>query len=265
MNLYIGKDGKQLGPFAKEQVLPMVEAGLFSPTDLGWHDGIPNWIPLHELLGVSLPASSHPSPPLLPSTEATRNTASRPASSLTKSTKEEAAAQTIKVDLAMRWLMTSTGAGVLLEFAPNRHFLVMAIISTVFEAIYCSILHYRCWSALPERFRATTPARAVGFLFIPFFNFYWAFVTWPKLVKGLEAWEKSRGRASTENLHALALGCAATLVASFLLFQVPLIAMMLDITFAILFYSLYTKVAASINAIQQEDKIVMVGAAVRVQ
>ena len=45
-------------------------------------------------------------------------------------------------------------------------------------------LHYRCWEALPERFRATSPGQAVGYLFIPLFNFYWAFISFPKLAAG---------------------------------------------------------------------------------
>ncbi len=35
---------------------------------------------------------------------------------------------------------------------------------------------YKCWSLIPQGWARTTPGKAVGFLFIPFFNLYWMFV-----------------------------------------------------------------------------------------
>ena len=46
---------------------------------------------------------------------------------------------------------------------------------------WCMHLH-RLWSALPENARSTTPGKAIGFLFIPFFNFYWYFRSYVGLV-----------------------------------------------------------------------------------
>ena len=36
-------------------------------------------------------------------------------------------------------------------------------------------LYYRAWKAIQDGYARTTPAKAVGFLFIPFFNAYWMF------------------------------------------------------------------------------------------
>ena len=60
------------------------------------------------------------------------------------------------------------------------------------SGIFWSILHYSCWKALPEKYRATTPARALGFLFIPLFNFYWAFISFAKLAIGFNAVKRDR-------------------------------------------------------------------------
>jgi hypothetical protein len=38
------------------------------------------------------------------------------------------------------------------------------------------VLVYKIWAALPPGSARTTPGKAVGFLFIPLFNFYWHFV-----------------------------------------------------------------------------------------
>ncbi|MCF7927476.1 MAG: hypothetical protein K9L68_00155 [Spirochaetales bacterium] len=60
-------------------------------------------------------------------------------------------------------------------------FLLVVVVTVVITMIW----HYKNWSILPENLRATTPGRAVGFLFIPIFNFYWIFVSFVGLWKGL--------------------------------------------------------------------------------
>jgi hypothetical protein len=44
--------------------------------------------------------------------------------------------------------------------------------------VYACILLYRIWSILQDGKVRTTPEKAIGFLFIPFFNFYWIFVVY---------------------------------------------------------------------------------------
>ena len=52
------------------------------------------------------------------------------------------------------------------------------------------MLHYRCWAVLPEHAARTTPGKAVGFLFIPLFQFLWAFLTFPSLVSDLKKYAR---------------------------------------------------------------------------
>jgi len=40
------------------------------------------------------------------------------------------------------------------------------------------LLLYRAWAAIQDGHTSTTPEKAVGFLFIPFYNFYWIFKAW---------------------------------------------------------------------------------------
>ena len=53
----------------------------------------------------------------------------------------------------------------------------MAVTALVFKCI----LLYRLWKLVPPEQAATTPGKAVGFMFIPFFNRYWNFVAFFKL------------------------------------------------------------------------------------
>ena len=50
----------------------------------------------------------------------------------------------------------------------------------------CDVL-YKLWSLIPADKARTTPGKAVGFLFIPLFNFYWNFVAIHGLAKALNA------------------------------------------------------------------------------
>jgi hypothetical protein len=71
--------------------------------------------------------------------------------------------------------------------------LPLAVVTLVFSAM----LHYQMWQAVPERFRRTTPGKAVGFLFIPFFIFYWYFPSYAGLAEDVS---KATGRPSSFGL-----------------------------------------------------------------
>lgn len=50
-------------------------------------------------------------------------------------------------------------------------FAVPAILSVVFS----TLLHYKCWHAIPKAFARISAGKAVGWLFVPFFNLFWVF------------------------------------------------------------------------------------------
>jgi hypothetical protein len=48
----------------------------------------------------------------------------------------------------------------------------------LFGATIWYLLLYRAWAAIQDGNASTTPEKAVGFIFIPFYNFYWVFKAW---------------------------------------------------------------------------------------
>jgi len=48
----------------------------------------------------------------------------------------------------------------------------------VYAGVIFALLLYKSWRAIQDGQVRTTPGKAVGFLFIPFYNFYWAFVAY---------------------------------------------------------------------------------------
>ncbi|RKY06205.1 MAG: hypothetical protein DRP56_07835 [Planctomycetota bacterium] len=59
------------------------------------------------------------------------------------------------------------GAGVLV--------LLLAIACLLASSIVLFVLYYKMWNAIQDGYARTTPGKAVGFMFIPFFNIYWMF------------------------------------------------------------------------------------------
>jgi len=68
MEFYLAKDGKQTGPFSEEQVKSMLGSGLLTGSELCWHEGLPNWAPLFQVL-PGVPAAPPLSPASFPLSE----------------------------------------------------------------------------------------------------------------------------------------------------------------------------------------------------
>ena len=56
--------------------------------------------------------------------------------------------------------------------------LLLGCAAILFGATIWYLLLYRAWSAIQDGNASTTPEKAVGFIFIPFYNFYWIFKAW---------------------------------------------------------------------------------------
>ena len=84
------------------------------------------------------------------------------------------------------------------------------ILACIPWGIATMMLHYRCWRAIPSDVARTSPGAAVGLLFIPFFNFYWVFVSYVGLAedsaKALGVKTRARGLAITLGILAIVWG-----------------------------------------------------------
>jgi hypothetical protein len=58
MQIYVGKNGQQLGPFSLEEINRKLADGTFAGTDLAWYEGAAGWAPLSGVPGVVLPAAA---------------------------------------------------------------------------------------------------------------------------------------------------------------------------------------------------------------
>jgi hypothetical protein len=112
-------------------------------------------------------------------------------------------------------------------------FLITLPITVVAIVLSC-IVHYKCWKAVPKEIARTTPGKAVGFLFIPFFNFYWAFVSYMGLAEDLNS---AKGG---ENYRNLGIAIAILMILGWTITWIPLVSTLIEIPSFIL-WVIYTK------------------------
>jgi hypothetical protein len=66
MQIYVGKNGQQLGPFSLEEINRKLADGAFAGTDLAWYEGAAGWAPLSGVAGVVLPSAAPAATPVTP-------------------------------------------------------------------------------------------------------------------------------------------------------------------------------------------------------
>ena len=175
---YYQKDGRPTGPIELVEVKRLITEGQINHETMVWQEGMTDWKPAGqtELLG-SLPEVA--SPPAAPPPI------------------EEKSQQLNDIERLNNWFLIfwiCLAAGIPLSFVVIG--LAGIIASVVF---YCLILH-KCWSLIPTDLAKTTPSKAVGFLFIPFFNLYWNFVAYYGLAQAINI-ETRRKKISDKKVN----------------------------------------------------------------
>ena len=68
MEIYILLNHNRIGPFSQDATQTLLRQGTVSPEDLAWRPGMPEWLPLREVLdapAACAPDSVQPAPPIL--------------------------------------------------------------------------------------------------------------------------------------------------------------------------------------------------------
>jgi Tfp pilus assembly protein PilE len=109
-------------------------------------------------------------------------------------------------------------------------FVFIGICAFSFSYIYNLIALSRCWGILQGTTARTTPIKAVGFLFIPFFNIYWGFIAYPGL-----ATDANKFAERQDLTKRISFGFA---VATCILYLIPYISILTILTNAFLIYQM---------------------------
>jgi hypothetical protein len=93
------------------------------------------------------------------------------------------------------------------------------------------LLLYKAWAVIQDGHASTTPEKAVGFIFIPFYNFYWIFKAWHGLARD---YNRYIGRHGFQ-VPALRGGLFLTFCILFICIQIPIVVYAAGLPFFVIF------------------------------
>jgi hypothetical protein len=103
---------------------------------------------------------------------------------------------TLGLDLRSQTLLIFGGICAIIFFIVYLLFFIFGMISL-----------YRSWKTLLPHEASTTPGKAVGFLFIPFFNLYWIFVAFYSFAADINKKSRMQGRMAPVNEGVILFDC----------------------------------------------------------
>ena len=158
------ENGQRKGPVSEETIALLLSEGAINRLTLVWREGMPKWKRLGE----------------------TRLTETALNLNLVNEVKEA----TPRVNpngmkTVFTWFLITTVAYMVL-YTVVALYIPKSDLSNFTSCIYAPIsiaagvlqyiLLYKFWKIIQDGFAKTTPGKAVGYSFIPFFNFYWLFI-----------------------------------------------------------------------------------------
>jgi hypothetical protein len=111
------------------------------------------------------------------------------------------------------------------------------------------IVVYKMWAAIQDGHARTDPGRAVGFLFIPFFNIYWAFQALPGFAKDYNSYLERHGL----NLRRLPEGIFVAYIILCLGAWIPVVGWLLVAANLVVGTIMIAKICDAVNALPDED------------
>lgn len=151
---YYSLNGRRFGPISAADLRLLGQNGTLDSEDLVWKAGLADWVPASRIKGLIAPRAEGTPPPL-------------PVHSNHGADPERRANQL-------------SGKHQLTEFSAGLMVFLSLLTLGIFPYVYFALMHGK----LPRN-REDDPSggTVVGFLFIPFYSFYWQFIVFPGLCR----------------------------------------------------------------------------------
>lgn len=159
------------------------------------------------------------------------------------------------VPFVLEWLLALIGAVVLVVAINDRNDALTAIAIVVLgcsvllslvAAVTMFVLIYKIWAAIQDGNARTTPGKAVGFLFIPFFNIYWYFQAfWGWTVD----YNKYVARHGITNAPRMSEGFALALNVLMLTMIIPYLNILISIAVVVMLIMFLNSAMNGVNAL----------------
>ena len=121
----------------------------------------------------------------------------------------------------------------------------LAYVPMLYGAVVVCVLIYKMWSAIQDGYARATPGKALGFCFIPFFNFYWAFQVYWGWAKDYNAYI----RRHNINVTPLPEGLFLTVCILILTAWIPFLGALAALVNVVLMMIMISKICDAVNAI----------------
>jgi hypothetical protein len=128
-------------------------------------------------------------------------------------------------------------------------FSLLVLASFLYQSIVWLVLIYKAWAAIQDGHARTSPGKAVGFLFIPFFNVYWMFQAYWGLAKDYNAYVDRHATPAPKLSEGLFL-------------SLPILILGAIATWAVFFTMVAATIATAIQSGAQNSAQQLVGLAV---
>jgi hypothetical protein len=218
---FVHSNGEQMGPYTGQQLVEYAQQGNIVAETMVWAEGMAEWAPASQVPGLIPEAPAPVAAAVAKTSAAWAPPGSRLATGGARPTTAVAttsyAVQVAPVGgpypyFPMKsasfglWVGSFAGSFVLFILSlvilitggeekvgfAGILYLVGVIVGLLSGVFFCINL-YRAWTCLQSGGAQTTPGKAVGFMFIPFFNLYWVFVAinglpkdWNRIVSSYE-------------------------------------------------------------------------------
>ncbi|MBN2181195.1 MAG: hypothetical protein JW715_04715 [Sedimentisphaerales bacterium] len=133
------------------------------------------------------------------------------------------------------------------EPLPGVLFFLVAILALIYAVVIGAVFVYKMWKAIQDGYARTTPGKACGFLFIPFFNLYWIFQAYWGFAEDYNAYIERHSVSTSKLPSGLFLTYAILHVAS----AVPYIGILPGIGAFVIYIILVVQICKAVNALPE--------------
>jgi hypothetical protein len=203
---YVVENG-QFGPFSFVQLKQLGDSGRLKPDDRVWLEGTAHWTEAGNVDGLfakPTAARSPTPPPLPPRIHRNRRHKADDFAKIYQRMLQLAipvTVATVVIDLVGPFLETSLAT------------LITQLSSLVLLTVVSNMFVYKAWDQIQDGPARTTPGKAVGFRFIPFFCFYWEFIAIKGLAEDVNRYAGERGiRTDPVSVHLSLWYCVVNCV-----------------------------------------------------
>ena len=135
---------------------------------------------------------------------------------------------------------------------PPVGFVVPVLVIWLVSAVFYFRLLYLAWAAIQDGPARTTPGKAVGFCFIPFYNLYWAFQAFHGFAVDFNQFATQRG-LSVRMPEGIFLAYSILLIAS----SLPILSIFAILPMLVLFVMVIIHLCDAVNAVGDESPVML--------